>query len=490
MKQGEGEKKTDNTIDEDEEQQRLEKLKSHPIFDGVSIKIPELRLFDDKISQLKQIQSKISAVISPHDIAWLRINVEPLKVALTNKVVRWTKVYTDFLLKNATGLMRNLTKFIDLVLKGIELNDTEDIPKDALMKIMSHVRDVRTIKEICDNIFVPMREQITLLKKHGVQMEGDLITKIEDQKTKYEDLKLKVNEVKAVILPHQTEETKKIKINLSAFDEKVSKFREDFCRDCPQKFEDMSDEVINNAYLTIDRLYKALIVVDEEARGYNELNELFELEKSNYRPLKECRQEVGMLKILWDAVSLVQNQYNDWKNTLWDKIDTEDLLEQNKNLEKTVKTLPKEVRGWSGYSKLQETVKNMAVILPLINELHSPCMEPRHWRLLMQITSKQINHTAPTFCLDDLLHLKLYEHEEDVREIVAQGQREATIEKKLTAIEAAWSNCELTFETHKDCPIILPLDETIEMLEQHSMELISMQSAGKSVEFFRDRVTH
>ncbi|CAG9311235.1 unnamed protein product [Blepharisma stoltei] len=491
MKQGEQEKKTDsNSIDEDEEQQRLEKLKSHPIFEGVTMRIPELKLFDEKITQLKNIQVKISSVVSPHDIAWLRINVEPLKVALTNKVVRWTKVYTDFLLKNATGLMRNLTKFIEMVLKGIELKDPENIPKDDLMKIMSHVRDVRTIKDICDNIFVPMRENITLLKKHGVQMEGDLITKIEDQKTKWEDLKLKVNEVKAVILPHQTEETKKIKINLSAFDDRVSKFREDFLRDCPQKFEDLTDDVINNAYQTIDRLYKDLIVIDKEASGYNELNELFELEKSNYRPLKECRQEVGMLKILWDAISLVQNQYNDWKNTLWDKIDTEDLLEQNKNLERIVKALPKEVRAWVGYSRLQDTVKNMATILPLINELHSPCMEPRHWRLLMQITGKQINHTAPTFCLDDLLHLKLHAHEEDVREIVAQAQREATIEKKLNAIEAAWANCELAFETHKDCPIILPLDETIEMLETHSMELMSMQSAGKSVEFFRDRVMH
>ena len=321
-------------------------------------------------------------------------------------------------------------------------------------------------------------------------MESDLLAKIEDLKTSWEDLKLKVNNVKAIILPHQTEETKNIKERLSGFDGKVRAFRDQFIKVCPFNFDELTDESINNSYQTIDNQYLALLEIETEARHYNGLNELFELEKSNYRPLKECRQELGLLKVMWDAISLVHYQYSDWKTTLWDKIDTEDLLDQNKNLDRMVKTLPKELKIWKGYSTLQDAVKNMATILPLINELHSPSMEPRHWGQLMQISGKQINHTSPTFCLDDLLHMKLHEHEEDVREIVSQSQREATIERKLNNIENAWSNCNLEFEIHKDCPCILPLDEVIEMYEQHSMELMSMQSAGKSVEHFKDRVDH
>ena len=490
LKLGEVVKKSDNPIDEEDERARDEKLKQHPIFQGVSIKIPDLSLFNEKITNLKTIQAKIAAMPSPNDIAWLRISVDPLKGALDKRVTKWISVYTEFLQKNVTGSMRNLTKFIENVGKGIELEKAENIPQEALMKIMSSVRDVRTISEICDNIFTPMRDQVALLKRQGVHTDNDLITKIEYLKTKWEDLKLKVNGVKAIILPHQTEETKKIKIKLSAFDIKVDKFREEFLKTCPFNFDELSDDVINGAYETVDKLHKGVLEINVEANGYNELNELFELEKSSYRPLKECKQELEMLKCLWDAVSLVQNQYGEWRTTLWDKIDTEELLEQNKNLERMVKALPKEIRGWRGYFTLQETVKNMAVVLPLINELHSPSMEPRHWKDLMNITQKTINHTSPTFCLENLLHLQLHKFEDDVREIVSQSQKEATIEKKLTAIENAWAKTELTFESHKDCPIILPLDETIEMLETHSMELMSMQSGPKGVEYFRDRLTH
>ena len=487
--QGENEKKKEGE-DEEEEQQRLEKLQSHPIFEGVSIKMPELGNFDGEVTKLKNVKSKIEGMQSPHDIAWLRINVEPLKVALNTRVQNWISVYTGFLLRNVNGSLNNLSKFIETVSKGIELEDEEDIPQEALMKVMSHVRDVRTITEICDNMFLPLRDKVTLLKKHGVQMNEDLITKIEDMKTKWQDLKLKVNNVKAIILPHQTEETKKIKSKLWDFDRKVDEYRKGFLGQCPFNFGELTDEVINESYEAIDRLLVGLIEIESEARANNELNELFELEKNNYRPLKECRQELQFLKVLWDAISLVHNQYSDWKTTLWDKIDTEDLLEQNKNLQNMVKVLPKEIRTWKGYATLQDTVKNMATILPLINDLHSPNMEPRHWRQLMQITHKQINHTSPTFSLDDLLHLKLHEHADDVNEIVAQAGKEANIEKKLNAIEAAWAVAELAFEIHKDCPVILPLDEVVEMYETHSMELMSMQSSGKSIEYFRDRVNH
>ena len=483
-------KSDDPNFDEEEEKVKDEKLKSHPIFQGVSIKIPELNLFNDKISHLKTVQTKIASVQSPNDIAWLRINVEPLKFALNNRVTKWINIYTDFLQKNVTGTIRNLTKFIENISKAIEIEDSENIPQDILMRVMSSIRDVRTIKNKCDTLFTPMREQVVLLKKHGVHTDGDLIGKIDELKNKWDELKGKVERVKGMIMVHQTEETKKIKIKLSEFDRKVDKFREDFVKSCPFSFDELSDEIINGSYELIDKLHKSVLEINAEANGINELNELFELDRLNYRPLKECKQELELLKCLWDAISLVQNQYSDWKTTLWDKIDTEELLEQNKNLERMTKGLPKELRGWKGYIALSDTVKNMTTVLPLINELHSPCMEPRHWGALMSITQKQINHTSPTFCLENLLQLKLHNFADDVTEIVSQAAKEATIEKKLTNIENQWAKSELTFETHKDCPVILPLDETIEMLEQHSMELISMQSGGKGVEFFRERLTH
>jgi hypothetical protein len=147
------------------------------------------------------------------------------------------------------------------------------------MKIMTHIRDVRTIQDICDNMFLPMRDQFATLKKHQVPMDQDIMNKVEDLKTRWEDLKLKVNNVKAIILPIQTEEIKNIKVKLEKFEAKVDSFRKDFLDTCPFNFEESSEEVVNNAYTKVDETYEKLLVVEEKARKRNDMNSLFELEK-------------------------------------------------------------------------------------------------------------------------------------------------------------------------------------------------------------------
>jgi dynein heavy chain len=476
--------------EEGEENVITEEIAQHPVFEGVPIKIPELTHFHDKITDLKSVQSKVVNFTTPTDIAWLRIHVDPLKNALNKLLNMWIKKYTDFLMTNVTRRMSNLHKFIVLVSEGIQIEEDQDFDKSTLEVIMTHVRDVRTISDFVDEMFKPIRDQVSLLKKHVVMPQNEILADIENLKTKWEELKLLVNSVKAIILPHQTEETKAIKKRLTEFENQVEGFREGFLKTCPFDFGELSDAKLTESYSTLDQEYGELLKLEVVAKEKNNLNTLFELQKSTFRPLRECRQDLSYLKVIWDAIGYVHYMYNDWKLTLWDKINTEELLELNKNLDRMVKTLPKECRGWRAYVTLTDRVKNMSTILPLINDLHSPAMEGRHWAYLNGITGKHINPSSPTFCLDDLLSLHLHNHEEDVKEIVAQAEREANIEKKLSNIESAWKSCFLTFDSHKECPLIRSLDETVEMLEQHSMDLMSMQSLGKSVVHFEQRLKY
>jgi hypothetical protein len=49
------------------------------------------------------------------------------------------------------------------------------------------------------------------------------------------------------------------------------------------------------------------------------------MQKSSYKQLKDCRSELSSLKLMWDLISLIDYQFESWKSTLWDKIDTEQL---------------------------------------------------------------------------------------------------------------------------------------------------------------------
>lgn len=83
---------------------------------------------------------------------------------------------------------------------------------------------------------------------------------------------------------------------------------------------------------------------------------------------------------MWDAVSMVNYQYNDWKGKPFRQIKADFLLESNKVLANQLKNLPKEVKNFKGYNAIVEKVKNMSVVLPLVSALHSEFMEDRHWK--------------------------------------------------------------------------------------------------------------
>lgn len=69
---------------EDDDQQA-----NNQLLQGCRAKMPNLDLFDDKITNLKSIQNEIMKIMTPFDISWLRINLQPLKSALENKVTSW-----------------------------------------------------------------------------------------------------------------------------------------------------------------------------------------------------------------------------------------------------------------------------------------------------------------------------------------------------------------------------------------------------------------
>jgi len=129
----------------------------------------------------------------------------------------------------------------------------------------------------------------------------------------------------------------------------------------------------------------------------------------------------------------------------------------------------------------------MNTILPLINQLRSPFMMDRHWKKLEIITGKTIEHKSPQFCLENLVELDLFKFSEEVNEIVDGAAKEAKIEIRLNNIQKVWEESVLEFKEYKEVPVLHALDEIMESVDLHSMELMGMMSS-KDVEEFKDKV--
>ena len=174
---------------------------------------------------------------------------------------------------------------------------------------------------------------------------------------------------------------------------------------------------IKDAYDSMDKTYSKMKILEAEAEAFRNLQELFELNKIKAPELLTLRTELKLLKQVWDCVGVVESLFGSWSDTLWLDIRPDDLVDECKKLATHVKRLPRRLRDWPCYLRLQGSVQNMASILPLVSELRSPCMRDRHWKAVASECHKPVEK-GPGFCLADLLKLQLHEHVEGIMEIV------------------------------------------------------------------------
>jgi len=194
------------------------------------------------------------------------------------------------------------------------------------MAVMTHLRDVKMIKDKTLEQIDPMKQAIMLMKKHQVKMDEDFLVTLETNKSQLKDVSEKaLGPVKESILPLQNQEAQNIKGRLARFGVVVQEFRIKFQNTLPYHVTDSSPEIINGAYDQITHFYIETCKLENEAKELNNLETLFDLQRSSYKQLKDCKSELISLKEMWDLVALIDMQFDSWKKTLWDQIDTENL---------------------------------------------------------------------------------------------------------------------------------------------------------------------
>ena len=147
---------------------------------------------------------------------------------------------------------------------------------------------------------------------------------------------------------------------------------------------------------------------------------------------------------MWDLISLIDYQFDTWKETLWAKIKTDDLLQLVEKM-RTGQCNPqaaanKEIKLWKSFTSLTDRVKNMNTVLPLVSLLNSKDILDRHWKKLMVTTNQTIDFKSKSFCLNDLINLELHKFAEEVQDLVDGAGKEAKIESKLKVIIEIWES--------------------------------------------------
>lgn len=162
------------------------------------------------------------------------------------------------------------------------------------MNTMEVLSKHRLVKNRLEANMKFLGKMIDLLKVHEVDMEGeDYHAQIDEIVTTYDELnQQKVLTIKTNILPLQQEETIKLKKEIKDFEDKVKNFRKEFLEDAPFNYNpEMPSEDYDKCYDQIDSFWLRLQDIIKEAKIFNDKENLFELELTKYKALKDCEED-------------------------------------------------------------------------------------------------------------------------------------------------------------------------------------------------------
>ena len=463
----------------------------------------DIAKFDAAIKKYEDVQKNVKTFKSPYDIGWLRVNITPVKEKLFAFAEQWINMFTKHMMETTTSTMENLNTFMVDVSKGLEREVPENSDDNTdLMAVMADIRDVRIKNDFVADILEPQKLCVATLKAHGYDVNGttvagrDLQDFLEEVKMSWEMVTKKMYKKKEDILSMQLAAIDRLKVDMRQFFEDedpevgLRAFRGGFRANAPFRFEGEASE----AYAKMDGYHAKLVEFDAKVVEFNKKEDLFDLNQTKYLEPDETRNEIKHLKAVWDFKAMLQHVFDDWRKGFWSEVNTEALEDENKRLLKQLRAKGAEyppAKGWQVFQDIQDEIKVMGVILPLINDLHSNAMRTRHWAALARVCNvKTVDPTDSSFTLNDMMDLKINEHAEDVSEIVETAQKELKIEKKLLEIETVWKDMILDYVPHKETEMFVPRpsEEVVEGIEAHQMELQGIFGMGKFMEYFKDRV--
>ncbi|XP_015187538.1 PREDICTED: dynein beta chain, ciliary-like [Polistes dominula] len=414
-------------------------------------------------------------------LCWLRIDLKPFKQNLLNLICKWANVLKNHLMDGVTDDLKNLSIFLNKASNKFAQPVKEDDYED-LLKTIYFLKEVRDRQFEIDDMFEPIKETIELLKEYQVQFGEETFDWLVELPELWTMVKKQAAQIKQVVGPLMSHQINLLNKRLNYYDFREKKFLSDF----------YTNEVFNfdctNVYEKLDNINVEINKFEDELNNLKVTANIFEYHVEEFKHIVQARRELKLVKMLWDYINIIRTSLDEWKKTIWKKIDVEGTDIECKKFIRELRQMDKDTRNWNLYIQIEGQVKNMMSSLRAVSELKNTAIRDRHWLQLMAETQVRFTMDDKT-TLEDLIKLELHKYEEEVKEIVDKAVKEMAMEKILKELNNTWATLEFDKDLHERTKLyVLRIEEeTIDILEENQVQLQNMLGS-KYVAYFLDEV--
>lgn len=227
--------------------------------------------------------------------------------------------------------------------------------------------------------------------------------------------------------------------------------------------------------------------------GLTDAQQLFGLSVQAYDELAQVTKAMTALEQIYALYVEQREARAEWSASLWADLNLGVLETGIQGFLQRVKRMPDDVKRLAPWSVLEVRVRDFKDTLPLLADLKSDALRPRHWKKLMQTTGTTFDTNPTTFTLGKVFEMELHKYAETIGEITTCALKELSIEKGLNEVKETWRVTNFTFikymQGEQERGLVLGSTEEISLLlDDNAMNLQSM-AASRFVGPFRDAVT-
>ena len=410
--------------------------------DSVKKVPPSLEDFRAQIEHYEQLYEEVKMLPTIKVFqCWFRVDITPFKTTLLTNIKKWSYIFKKHLLDRLVDSLSELNQFIEVADEGL-MSQLREGDYPGLIKVMEFLRLIRERQRQTDGMFAPLKEIVVLLSKYGVTIPEATLVQLNELPKKWTNTKRLSCVARQNVGSLQSTEIVKLRNRIEQFERHQQSFRSKFSKSEFFSFE------CKAPYTYLRKANQELEELQDQVRKLQSEADLFEVPVPDYSLTMKCAQENKTMKFVWDFIELVKTSFDEWKKTMWQEIDVENMDMECKKYSKDLRAFDKETQECSAFIGLESMVKNMLTSLRAVEKLQSSAIRERHWEQLVQATRVKFDMNDDT-SLADMLDLNLHKHEEEVTNIVDKAVKELAMEKMIKNLTITWEDMDFEYDHHK-----------------------------------------
>ncbi|PWV12257.1 putative dynein heavy chain [Trypanosoma cruzi] len=242
-----------------------------------------------------------------------------------------------------------------------------------------------------------------------------------------------------------------------------------------------------NAFAQLGMLDRRASELRETEAALQQGIDIFHLDKPPLFELAAAEADLKVLRTIWELCDEWRGESRKWRTMYFMQLDSDTMLDVAERVRKELMRLRVELQMTDVWVKLKEEVELMKRLLPIVDDLRTPAIRPRHWEFLKVQLDAKFDIEDEKFCLNDLMEARVEAQAEFVVNLATSAREEMKIEMDLEKVRTFWEEAAFTIEPYQEYNKISGVDDINNVLAEH-LAMLSSMKMSRFVESFRPKV--